>query len=71
MQVKKVAAREWISAGLDSQLNPGDLVRTGAGATAEIRFANGGRMRMRADSVLVIEGERSPGISGSDRPPSP
>jgi hypothetical protein len=55
VQVKKAGRLEWIPANKDQQLNQGDLVRTGSGAGAEIRFSNGITFHMRADSLITIE----------------
>jgi len=69
VQVKKGTALRWIDAELSFQLNPGDLVRTGCGASAEIGFTNGAKMRMGADSLVVIEGEGGTGMSVANLPP--
>lgn len=55
VQVKQVGSRSWISARPDMQLKEGDLVRTGPGARAEIRFADGMSFRLRPDSLITID----------------
>ncbi len=58
VQVKKAGGPDWISARRDMQLNQGDLVRTGPGASAEIRFADGFSFRLKPESLITIEGRR-------------
>jgi hypothetical protein len=55
VQVKRSGVLEWVTARRDMVLNEGDLVRTGAGATAEIHFFNGTTFHMRAESLITIE----------------
>ena len=58
VQVMKRGTSEWVSAGRDMQLNLGDLVRTGPGATAEIRFVDGFVIRLKPDSLVTIDPRR-------------
>ena len=58
VQVKKPGTHEWIPARRDMQLNQGDLVRSGPGASAEIRFADGFSFRLKPESLVTIEGKR-------------
>lgn len=55
VRVKAVGTFEWVTADTHTLLRRGDLVRTSAGATAEIAFADGTRVQMRPDSLLTIE----------------
>jgi hypothetical protein len=58
VQVKKPGTHEWISARPALQLDPGDIVRSGPGASAEIRFADGFSFRLKPESLITIEGRR-------------
>lgn len=55
VRVKAVGTFEWVSADTGTSLRRGDLVRTNAGAAAEITFADGTTVQMRPDSLLTIE----------------
>lgn len=55
VRVKAVGTFEWVGADTSTLLRRGDLVRTNAGAAAEIAFADGTTMQMRPDSLLTIE----------------
>ncbi len=55
VRVKAVGTFEWIPADRHTPLRRGDLVRTGAGATAVIVFADDTKVEMRPDSLLSIE----------------
>lgn len=55
VRVKAVGTFEWVSADTNTLLRRGDLVRTSAGAAAEIAFADGTTVQMRPDSLLTIE----------------
>lgn len=55
VRVKAVGTFEWVSADSTTALRRGDLVRTSAGAAAEITFADGTTVQMRPDSLLTIE----------------
>jgi FecR protein len=55
VQVKRAGTLEWIQATPAVVLRQNDLVRTGAGAAAEIRFADGTAFNVRPDSLITIE----------------
>jgi hypothetical protein len=55
VQVKRAGTLEWIQATTAVVLRQNDLVRTGAGAAAEIRFADGTSFSVRPDSLITIE----------------
>jgi hypothetical protein len=55
VQVKAYSTVEWVNADTNTLLRRGDLVRTKAGAAAEITFADGTTVQMRPDSLLNIE----------------
>ena len=57
VKVKPVGSVEWSSASLSTDLSHNDLVRTGAGASADIKFnVDGSVLEVRADSLVTIEG---------------
>jgi hypothetical protein len=55
VQVRRVGSRTWIPARKDTQLNQGDLVRTGPDGRAEIRFADGFSFRLKPDSLVTLD----------------
>lgn len=55
VQVKRAGTLEWIQATTAVVLRQSDLVRTGAGAAAEIRFTDGTSFNVRPDSLITIE----------------
>ena len=55
VQVKRAGTLEWVQATAAVVLRQNDLVRTGAGAAAEIRFADGTSFSVRPDSLITIE----------------
>jgi hypothetical protein len=55
VQVKRAGSLEWITATRAVFLHQNDLVRTGSGSTAEIRFADGFQFNVRPDSLITIE----------------
>jgi len=55
VQVKVAGSLRWDGANKTMVLNKADLVRTGAGSSAEIRFFNGAVFRVRPDCVFIIE----------------
>jgi hypothetical protein len=55
VRVKTVGTFEWVSADPSIVLRKSDLVRTGAGATAEITFFDGTVVHVRPDSLITIE----------------
>lgn len=55
VKVKAVGTFEWVSADGKVALRKNDLVRTGAGAAAEITFFDGTVVQVRPDSLITIE----------------
>jgi hypothetical protein len=55
VQVKREGTLEWVEATTAVFLRSNDLVRTGADATAEIKFADGTRFGVRPNSLITIE----------------
>ena len=55
VQVKRAGTLEWIPATKAVVLRQNDLVRTGSGSTAEIKFADGFLFNVRPDSLITIE----------------
>jgi hypothetical protein len=55
VQVKRAGTLEWVQASPAVVLRQNDLVRTGAGAAAEIHFADGTTFSVRPDSLITIE----------------
>jgi hypothetical protein len=55
VQMKAAGSLRWESANKAMVLNKADLVRTGSGSSAEIRFFNDAVFRVRPDSVFIIE----------------
>ncbi len=61
VQVKRAGTLVWVNADPSMTLSKLDLVRTGSGAAAEIRFFNGDVFHVRPDSLITIE-------EGADNP---
>lgn len=61
VQVKRAGTLVWVNADVTMVLSKLDLVRTGSGAAAEIRFFNGDVFHVRPDSLITIE-------EGTDNP---
>ncbi len=61
VQVKRAGTLVWVNADQSMVLSKLDLVRTGSGAAAEIRFFNGDVFHVRPDSLITIE-------EGTDNP---
>jgi FecR protein len=55
VKVKTVGTFEWVNADRTMVLRKSDLVRTGAGAAAEIQFFDGTTLHVRPDSLITIE----------------
>lgn len=55
VKVKTVGTFEWVTADRNTMLQKSDLVRTGAGAAAEITFFDGTVVHVRPDSLITIE----------------
>jgi hypothetical protein len=61
VQVKRSGKLEWVAATLAVVLRQNDLVRTGSGASAEIRLADGGVINVRPDSLMtILESSQNP-----------
>ncbi|HSD67516.1 MAG TPA: FecR domain-containing protein [Vicinamibacteria bacterium] len=67
VQVKRAGTLEWIQATAAVVLRQNDLVRTGAGATAEIRFVDGTAFSVRPDSLITIEESSQNPVSRQQR----
>jgi hypothetical protein len=55
VKVKTVGTFEWVTADKTTVLRKSDLVRTGAGAAAEITFFDGTVVHVRPDALITIE----------------
>ena len=55
VKVKTVGTFEWVTGDKSIVLKKSDLVRTSAGATAEIEFFDGTVVHVRPDSLITIE----------------
>jgi hypothetical protein len=55
VKVKAVGTFEWVTADRSMVLQKSDVVRTGAGAAAEITFFDGTVVHLRPDSLVTIE----------------
>lgn len=55
VKVKTVGTLEWVNADKSMALKKQDLVRTGAGSSAEISFFDGTKVHVRPDSLITIE----------------
>jgi len=55
VQVKRSGTLEWLAATRVMILRQNDLVKTGSGGAAEIRFADGTVFAVRPDSLITIE----------------
>jgi hypothetical protein len=67
VQVKRAGTLEWIQATQAVVLRQNDLVRTGSGAAAEIRFADGTVFNVRPDSLITIEESSQNPVSRQQR----
>jgi hypothetical protein len=67
VQVKRAGTLEWIQATQAVVLRQNDLVRTGSGAAAEIRFADGTVFSVRPDSLITIEESSQNPVSRQQR----
>jgi len=54
VQVRVAGTLQWVNANRSMVLNASDLVRTGPGATAEIRFLDGTVLHMRPESLMTL-----------------
>ncbi len=55
VKVKTVGTFEWVAADTTMMLRRSDLVRTGPGSTAEVKFFDGTIVHVRPDSLITIE----------------
>jgi len=55
VKVKAVGTFEWVTADSSMALKKSDIVRTGPGSAAEIRFFDGTVVAIGADSLIMIE----------------
>lgn len=55
VQVRSVRTLHWVDADEQTALKRGDLVRTGPGATAVIRYHDGTDFRLRPQSLIAID----------------
>jgi hypothetical protein len=55
VRVKAVGTFEWVPADTSTVLKKSDLVRTGPGSAAEIRFFDGTVVAVKPDSLITIE----------------
>jgi hypothetical protein len=67
VQVKRAGTLEWLGATQAVVLRQNDLVRTGAGAAAEIHFADGTVFNVRPDSLITIEESSQNPVSRQQR----
>jgi hypothetical protein len=61
VQVKKAGTFRWTAAQQGMQLSLGDLVRTGADAGADIRWADGTAFHLKEHSLVAVEGRPEAG----------
>lgn len=59
VKVKAVGTFEWVAADSSTALKKSDIVRTGPGSAAEIRFFDGTVVAVGADSLIMIEASSS------------
>jgi hypothetical protein len=67
VQVKLAGTLEWIAATRAMVLRQNDLVRTGSGGTAELRFVDGTVFNVRPDSLITIEESTQNPVSRQQR----
>jgi hypothetical protein len=63
VKVKAVGTFEWVTADSSIALKKSDIVRTGPGSAAEIRFFDGTVVAVGADSLIMIEASSSDPVS--------
>lgn len=67
VSIKRAAADDWVSSVDGDELFENDKVRTAAGASAVIRFANGSEVALGADALIAIAETRPrPGWDRTD-----
>jgi hypothetical protein len=67
VEVKRAGTLEWLRATPAVVLRQNDLIRTGSGATAEIRFADGTLFNVRPDSLITVEESTQNPVSRQQR----
>ena len=67
VQVKRSGTLEWLPASRATVLRQNDLVRTGPGGTAEIRFEDGFVFSVRPDSLITVEESTQNTVSREQR----
>ena len=65
--MKRSGTLEWVGATRATVLRQNDLVRTGSGGAAEIRFADGMTIAVRPDSLITIEESSQNPVSRQQR----
>ena len=63
VKVKAVGTFEWVTADSSFALKKSDIVRTGPGSAAEIRFFDGTVVAVGADSLIMIEASSADPVS--------
>jgi hypothetical protein len=63
VKVKAVGTFEWVTADSSMALKKSDIVRTGPGSAAEIRFFDGTVVAVAADSLIMIEASSADPVS--------
>jgi hypothetical protein len=63
VKVKMVGTFEWVTADSSMALKKSDIVRTGPGSAAEIKFFDGTMVAVGADSLIMIEASSSDPVS--------
>ena len=63
VKVKAVGTFEWVTADAGIQLKKSDIVRTGPGSAAEIKFFDGTVVAVGADSLIMIEASSADPVS--------
>ncbi len=67
VQVKRAGTLEWLPAARATVLRQNDLVRTGPGGAAEIRFEDGFVFSVRPDSLITVEESTQNTVSREQR----
>ncbi|HXY40853.1 MAG TPA: FecR domain-containing protein [Vicinamibacteria bacterium] len=67
VQVKRAGTLEWLSASRATVLRQNDLVRTGPGGAAEIRFEDGFVFSVRPESLITVEESTQNTVSREQR----
>ncbi len=67
VQVKRAGTLEWVAASRATVLRQNDLVRTGPGGAAEIRFQDGFVFSVRPESLITVEESTQNTVSREQR----